>query len=181
MKRMTVVAMAICMIVSASVASVRSQNVKKVNFTSTYTSTGKGCKTYGPPKEAPGTDPAFSCRGLKGYEVYIYYAAAAGFVGVHKWRARTDEASFTAPCGEFGDKVEWRLADGKPFAVILRIGKYDGDTVNDYELCSKKHGSELLVKGLKGFEHIDAAIDGSDARANEKARAAADEMFSKKP
>ncbi|HTH51361.1 MAG TPA: hypothetical protein VL501_05485 [Pyrinomonadaceae bacterium] len=180
MRRTILTTGAIWLLLSALIGTAHAQ-VKKVSFTSVYTSTGKGCKTFGPPKEAPGTDPAFSCHGLKGYEVYIYYAAAAGFVGVHKWRAGTDEASFTAPCGEFGEKVEWRLADGKPFAVILRIGKYEGDTVNDYELCSKKHSSELLVKGLKGFERIDTTIDGSDARANEKARAAADEMFIKKP
>jgi hypothetical protein len=149
---------------------------KDVQFTSVYTSTNKGCKTFGAPKEAPGTDPAFSCRGVTGYEVYIYYAAAAGFVGVHKWRAEQDEASFTAPCGEFGDKVEWRLANGKPFAVILRIGKYDGDPTSDYTVCTKKHASQLVVKGLKGFERIDAAVDGPDA--NTKAREAADSLFS---
>jgi len=43
--------------------------------------------------------------------------------------------------------VEWRLANGKPFAVIMRDYKYAGD-----DLCStsgKVIGESLIVKGLK--------------------------------
>jgi hypothetical protein len=59
---------------------------------------------------------------------------------------------------DFQEKVEWRLADKRPFAVIYRSA-----------------GELLLVKGLEGFPQIDASIDArKEPQANERARAAAD-------
>lgn len=45
---------------------------------------------------------------------------------------------------------------------------------------ANRTGSRLVVKGLKGWEHIGFEVDGSAANANEKARRMADENYSKR-
>ena len=51
-------------------------------------------------------------------------------------------------------KLEWRLANGQPFAVIVRYTDWDTRDVNPKDL-----GERLAVKGLTGFESINAFID----------------------
>jgi hypothetical protein len=73
--------------------------------------------------------------------------------------------------------VEWRLADGKPFAVIMRVYEYAGD-----DMCSnggKIKGESLMVQGLKGFEHIEESVDAKTPNANVKAREIADQGYAK--
>jgi hypothetical protein len=72
--------------------------------------------------------------------------------------------------------VEWRLADGKPFAVIIRMYDYGDD------LCqgdNKVKGESLVVRGLKGFEQIEGAVDARTTNANAKARELADKGYAK--
>ena len=76
-------------------------------------------------------------------------------------------------------KVEWRMADGKPFAVIMRIPKY-GETDEDNPYIGKKIGEQLIIKGLKGFEKIDFTVDAKTPKANQKARDLADQGFQQK-
>ena len=73
--------------------------------------------------------------------------------------------------------VEWRLADGKPFAVIMRVYEYAGN-----ELCStagKIKSESLMVQGLKGYEQIEGSVDARTPNANVKARELADKAFAK--
>jgi hypothetical protein len=56
-------------------------------------------------------------------------------------------------------KIEWRMANGKPFAVILRIE------------------DKLYVKGLRGYEKIDYDIDAKTPDANQQARDMADKAY----
>jgi hypothetical protein len=81
-----------------------------------------------------------------------------------------------------GRKIEWRMADGKPFAVILRVSNFDrsdddgGDPFNP----KNKTGESLLVKGLKGYEHIDFEVDTKTTpNPNVKARELADGNYRK--
>lgn len=76
-------------------------------------------------------------------------------------------------------KVEWRTANGKPFAVILRVSKY-GDTDDENPYIGKKIGEELIVMGLKGFENIDFKVDSKTPNANVKAREMADSNYKTK-
>ena len=76
-------------------------------------------------------------------------------------------------------KVEWRMADGKPFAVIMRVNKYDG-VQDDTHYNGKKIGEELIVKGLKGFDQIDFTVDAKTPNANQKARDLADQGYKQK-
>jgi hypothetical protein len=73
--------------------------------------------------------------------------------------------------------VEWRLADGKPFAVIMRVYEYAGN-----DACStagKIKSESLTVQGLKGYEHIEGSVDARTPNANVKARELADKAYAK--
>lgn len=73
--------------------------------------------------------------------------------------------------------VEWRLANGKPFAVIMRVYEYAGD-----DLCStngKIKSESLMVQGLKGYEHLQESVDANKPNANVKAREVADAGYAK--
>jgi len=76
-------------------------------------------------------------------------------------------------------KAEWRTANGKPFAVIMRVAKY-GETDDENLYIGKKIGEELIVQGLKGFEDIDFKVDAKTPNANVKARKLADDAYLEK-
>jgi hypothetical protein len=72
--------------------------------------------------------------------------------------------------------VEWRLANGKPFALIMRKYAYAGS-----EQCAtggKITGESLIVVGLKGYE-IDETVDAKTPNANAKARDLADKAYAR--
>lgn len=74
------------------------------------------------------------------------------------------------------DRIEWRHADGKPFAVIMRVFKYSQS--GEFPFQGKPIGESLIVKGLPGFERIDYEVDArNNARANAKAREMADNGY----
>jgi hypothetical protein len=77
-------------------------------------------------------------------------------------------------------KIEWRLANGKPFAVIFRIDKARRE-VDPAEMWrpENKTGEYLLVNGLKGYEHIEFEVDARSPNANAQARDLADRAFMK--
>ena len=67
------------------------------------------------------------------------------------------------------------MANGKPFAVIMRVYEYGGN-----DLCAtggKIIGESLIVKGLKGYEQIDGTVDVKTPNANAKARDLADKGY----
>jgi hypothetical protein len=78
-------------------------------------------------------------------------------------------------------KIEWRLANGKPFAVIYRIDKSKSDQPEEMWRPENKTGEFLVIKGLKGYEYIDFEIDAKTPQANLKAREMADGAYTKKP
>jgi hypothetical protein len=67
----------------------------------------------------------------------------------------------------------WRMKGGKPFAVIQRITCYALDENGSGP--GKRLAEYLVVKGLKGYESIDGAVNTKTKKANEKAQAIADE------
>jgi len=71
--------------------------------------------------------------------------------------------------------VEWRLANGKPFALIMRVYSYAGN-----EYCGtdgKIIGESLIVRGLKGYEHINVTLNATAPNSNVKARELADKGY----
>ena len=125
--------------------------------------------------EKQGSDIPTRCKGYGGYDVYIYYSACASIFTL----AKGDENISLAmqAVGWKQKTVEWRLANGKPFAVIMRVYDYAGN-----DLCTtdgKITGSSLIVKGLKGYE-IDETVDAkSTPNPNAKARELADAAYTK--
>jgi hypothetical protein len=64
--------------------------------------------------------------------------------------------------------VEWRMANGKPFAIIARALAEHAST-----------STVIAVSGLQGYESINTKIDTKKANANQAARNYADGEFLK--
>jgi len=157
-----------------SAGAVRAQNI----FSSVYTDMKKDCAYEPAPSgEEEGGDPAAFCTGYGGYRIYMYFSANSAVVGVMRTSDAADVMTLgteRVSYGDRGEKIEWRTASGKPFAVIMRVTKYrDG-------VGGAAVGSTLVVRGLPGWEHIRADIDGSLPDANARARAAADAGWKKR-
>ena len=146
-------------------------------FSSRYTNLDSDCKTIKGGTE--GTDDSSDCRGVGGYRVYVGAAAAAQMILIEK---PGEEERFQVSTQDFDwsqskVKLEWRLANGKPFAVIVRVFKYDEENVESGSYFGKKIGEELRIVGLKGFTNINFAVDAKTPGANLKARELADNAY----
>lgn len=152
-------------------------------FTSVYTDMQRDCKfVQDPEAEAQGSDSSKMCKGFGGYRISVGYAAWSAAIAVERVNRPEEHVLLGedySGYGARGEKVEWRLADGKPFAVIIRFGTY-GEPGGDGDPFANRTGSRLVVKGLKGWEHIASEVDGSTEGANEKARRVADENYSRR-
>jgi len=148
-------------------------------FSSSYTNLtkcGSGLtKAQEKEAEAQGSDIPTRCQGLAGYDIYIYYSACTSEFSLEKGELRislaTQAVSWTQKV------VEWRLANEKPFAIIMRAYDYAGN-----EQCAtggRVTHESLIVKGLKGYEHVDGKVDAKTANANSKARELADAGYGK--
>ncbi|MBK7394321.1 MAG: hypothetical protein IPI64_13650 [Chloracidobacterium sp.] len=152
--------------------SISAQGKPAPKFTSVYTSLKTTCRDF---DGSNGSDGYSICKGPGGYTVRIYYSAAS----TH-FNAERKDGSFPIATASFGfiwekTKLEWRLANGKPFAVIIRIPKY-GEPA-DGEYYGKVNGQELVVAGLSGFEDLRTKVDAKTAGANALAREAADSAY----
>ncbi len=155
------------------------KTVKTTKFSSRYTNLEKDCKTIG---GGEGTDDASDCRGIGGYRIQIY-AAAAMLIIVAQPPVKKALIQLASQDFDFDGKkhtVEWRMADGKPFAVIMRVAEY-GDRDNESpSYFGKKIGETLIVRGLQGFEDLILEIDAKTPNANKKAREMADNGYKQK-
>jgi hypothetical protein len=158
-------------------------------FTSAYTDLNKDCEPAFKDEEVgEGQDMPLKCKGYGGYYISIGYSAWASHLAV---QMEGDEKLLIGLVNEGisysdepGQKVEWRMAGGNPFAVIVRVSSYDeakAETAGDNPYQAKyKTGEALVVKGLKGYERIDFKVDARDPKANEKVREMADSNYAKK-
>lgn len=129
-----------------------------VSFTSTHTDLRSGCTSAG--GEEGGHVSTF-CKGPAGYQVHFFDAAT-----VYQLNVADERRDFEEPVAMFGlDKlkaakaVEWRIADGTPFAAIF----------------THPGNGKVIVRGLKGFERIKLEEEGKGAL--ERARSMADDMY----
>jgi hypothetical protein len=131
-------------------------------FTSVYTDLSRQCKAAF--KEVgEGQDMPLNCKGYGGYRISIGYSAMYAHVAAETLDGK-NVIPLTAAQINFdmqkGRKIEWRLANGKPFAVILRVE------------------DKLFVKGLRGYEKIDYDVDTKmTPNANQQARDLADRAY----
>jgi hypothetical protein len=151
-------------------------------FSSAYTDLKTQCKATAE-GEAQGDDTPLRCEGYGGYEIRIDFSAASSHLRVQPAGDGTEESVDLAAQPLNYDakrKIEWRLAGGKPFAVIFRVDKSKGG-VDPAEMWrpGNKAGESLLVKGLKGYEYIDFEVDARAPDANVRARDMADRAYLK--
>jgi hypothetical protein len=156
---------------------------KSVKFSSVYTDLKTECRsalTKAEEKESErlGQDIPLVCKGYGGYEISLASHGAMTFLVVRKKTAKDDEKSPVQEMLFISDpiytrKVEWRLADGVPFAVIFRRDLYDDSDPSE----KKKIGEVLRVVGLKD-ERINYELNvKTSPYTNEEARRLADNAY----
>jgi hypothetical protein len=129
-------------------------------------------------------DMPLRCKGYGGYEIRVGYSAMSSQFSINRIGSDSEDVvvSTMQPLNyDLKRKVEWRLANGKPFAVIYRIDLTKGTTADaDMWSAENKTGESLVVKSLKGFEEIEFEIDAKNPQANVKAREMADSAYAAK-
>jgi len=154
-------------------------------FSSLYSNLKTDCRAAVRLKkgEENGQDMPLKCKGYGGYEIRIDYSAAASNLRVQPLGDKSDDAIMMGMQPIDYDqtrKVEWRFANGKPFAIIYRIWKSKTDQPEEMWWPKNLAGELLIIKGLKGFEQIDLELDGKTPNANIKAREMADSAYAKR-
>lgn len=127
-------------------------------FTSAYTDLEKQCKAAFK-KVGEGQDMPLKCKGYGNYKISIGYSAMYSEIVAETLDGKNVIPLATAEGSNYGKKVEWRLANGKPFAAIVRANE------------------KLYVKGLRGYEKIDYDVDAKTPNANQQARDLADKAY----
>lgn len=175
------------LLVLGCAVSAFAQKESHPTFKSVYTDMKRDCRTLKEPAGAAeeSGDPAGACKGFGGHRIFISHSAWSANYSIENLNNQNESIELGTDYSRYGskgEKVEWRLANGKLFAVIMRIGKYKerADGENPYT-DENRTGSTLVVKGLKGWKHIDFEVDGATPNANAKARAMADQNYSGKP
>lgn len=121
------------------------------------------------------------CQGYKDYSVYVDYHGTATRIYIGReisddpdsWET-ADVPSFIANQAGNGQVIEWRLADGVPFACIVRA-EMDKSLI---EPDQKGRINELVIKNLKGFAPINVTINAvKNRKSNADAQKAADAGF----
>lgn len=173
--RFTLLALALMGCFAATLAA---QSKRAPIFTSAYSSLAQGCKVL---KGDAGTDDAFLCRGIAGYRVRIFSSAAATHITAEVKGMDVAYPIATLGIGfdESKTRLEWRMADGVPFAVIMRVPKY-GEPTDDNPYFGKVIGQELIIRGLKDVEDLSLSVDAKTKDANAEARRLADDAYQKK-
>lgn len=160
-------------------------NAQAVKFTSVYTNLKTQCRPAVKLKKGEEFegDMPLRCKGYGGYEIRVGYSAMSSQFSINLLGKEDDVVVSTMqPINyDLQRKVEWRFANGKPFAVIYRIDLTKGTSADaDMWSPANKTGESLIIKGLKGFEQIDFEIDARQPGANLKAREMADQAYARK-
>jgi hypothetical protein len=167
-------------------------NAQSVKFTSTYTNVlDSNCKSFDNENLEGDGDGYMVCPGIDEYELYVYYNFYGHeIIQVNSTDSNINYSGTTASnhCGDshqYGAKIEWRYADGKPFAYIIRVicyyivEQYDEELDMTFEAFEP--GDEyLVIVGLAGYEKIQGEITVKDSKnANIEARLFAENAYLK--
>lgn len=147
----------------------------ETKFSSVYTNANYDCPNALKDSEVgEGQDMPLLCKGVAPYNVYIYFSACCSYFTVIKGTDPAtaqfvEDAAFNEP-----QKVEWRMADGKPFAVIYKYA----EAKLKWGRFSIRYKEHVAVQGLLGFDKIKFNIDPSkESDPAAKARELADMNF----
>ena len=156
-------------------------NAQVAKMTSVYTNTQTDCKAE---EKSEGDEVPFICKEVGGFRLRIIPAGAqAETLEIVDKQGETVASLGNVGYGYTSSKrmLEWRMANGKPFAVIFRVFTYDEQKATDAGdnpyLPKYKTGEKLFVRGLTGYSQIDFEVDGKDKTANAKAQGLADSNF----
>jgi len=155
-------------------------------FSSLYTDLKTECKAAVKLKKGEalqGDDMPLRCKGYGGYEIRIDYSAASSNLRIQPLGDKSDRAiSLGMQPLDYDQKrkIEWRLANGKPFAVIYRVVKSKTEQPEEMWRSENRAGEFLVIKGLKGYEQIDLELDATTPNANVKAREMADSAYAQR-
>lgn len=172
---------ALCM-TAAHAAEKNNARGCKAAFSSVYTDLKDDCPASKP--EGDDGDPTHTCKSVGPYHAYIYYSALGTHVQIDEGEKTVLRLPEQGHDETLKRKLEWRLADGKPFAVIYRVAQYTEKGLEQvggsYMQDEHKKGELIVVRGLK--EHSGLKEDMNPAKikmANEKAQKFIDEGFCK--
>jgi hypothetical protein len=133
---------------------------------SEYTDLAKDCRpAFAEVELEEGQDNALRCKGSGDYGLFIYFSAEDAMLTVENTRGDTVfDTPLTLSDYEHG-KVEWRIADGRAFAIIVRV--------------KPKSGPETLeIRGVGRHRAIHGNIQvAGRGNANVQARAEADKAY----
>lgn len=171
----------ILILLTLSFVFVLGVNAQVAKMSSVYTNTQTDCKAE---EKSEGDEVPFICKEVGGFRLRIIPAGAqAEMLEIVNKQGETVASLGNVGYGYTSAKrmLEWRMANGKPFAVIFRVNIYDEKKATDAGdnpyLPQYKTGEKLLVRGLTGYSQIDFEVDGKDKNANAKAQKLADENF----
>lgn len=144
----------------------------ETRFSSKYTDLSKDCRwAFKKGELREGQDNSLSCRADNAYYLGFDFAASATGVWVSNTKADFYLGNFVIPSAEKG-MIEWRMANNKPFAIIIRAPGQNMD--------GNPGPERLFVRGLIGYEFIETAIPTKgNSQANEEARNFADNAYIK--
>ena len=136
-------------------------------FTSEYTDLAKDCRwAFDQNTLTEGQDNALRCRGASNYRLFIYFSAESAVMSVENAQETlVFESGLTLSDYQRG-KVEWRIADGRPFAIIARIKNSD------------KRVEMLEIRGIDSYRAIRGSVAvAGNKRANAEARTLAEQAY----
>ena len=148
---------------------------QNANFSSFYTNLDKDCTSEGGEE---GGHVSTTCKSVGFYQIHYFDSAAALHFSVETLDGEDRITLTTQPLSYETQtrRIEWRMANGKPFAVIMRVNTFE---VSDDGIPGKITGEFLIVKGLGKFSKIDFEVNAKTKNANEEARKLADNGYLK--
>ena len=153
-------------------------------YTQVYSKYTQACKDVDMNTVSEGEDVPQLCKAYGGYWLYrtsaVYRVSLAIQDASRKFSvpvvAAEDENAKALENGcvkKFGDKIEWLVEDGKPFAFVVRVSYYK-DTNNEQTVFNprNKAGEFLFVRGLKDYQALqyEVSVTGTAYNPNEQAR-----------
>ncbi len=148
----------------------------RVEFSSVYTYLARDCHWAHPADDLQeGQDNALQCQGAGPYLAYIYFSAQSALLSVQRTDDPDNFVLHPAVDGidDRNGVVEWRLANGLPFAIIVRSKMF----------APPEDGGALLtetleIRGLEKHSDLRKSVDArTTPSANEAARVLADEAY----
>jgi hypothetical protein len=142
-------------------------------LSSTYTDLSKDCKSTLKESELQdGQDGALNCKGPDGFSLFIFFSANNTHLAVRKASIQYAMENAITIANYEKAKIEWRMANSKPFAIIARS--------KELEPGGKNSPETLVARGVKGYESINLTVDAKlGARANDQIRMLVDGAYSK--